>query len=207
MNVKLVYLIDGVEIELESNMDLEELDQFTYKNFNNEEDVIKSEKYKDKIGHFPKNGRVMVAFDRLEVPIKTLDYITDFGFDPFKEGHYYMTSLTSDRNIAPTKRSFREEIAKTITSSFEVVEEFFQKYKDKFTLEECILYYEGMIYEDNKLMFGGIRRIVDEAFNNKNGYFVGRMFVDSFGDYSSVQNKDERGRICSSKVFKKNDCK
>lgn len=202
MNARLVYIVNGVEIELES-MDFEALDQLTYSTFGSEEEIIESPRYQGKLKNLPKNGEVKVAFDGMEVPVKAIDYFAEFGFNPFKKGSQYLCVLVGERKIGPTVRSIRENIVRTLCD-VEVVEEFYEMFKDRYTPKERLFYHAGMLNENNELVFEGIKRIINDATGHSDGYLVGRAFIDGLSEYKSVKNKDEKGRLCSPKVFKKN---
>ena len=60
-----------------------------------------------------------------------------------------------------------------------------------------------MCSENDKLVFEGIKRIIDDATGHCDGYFVGRMFIDGLSRFETVKNKDEKGRLVSPKVFQK----
>ena len=201
MNARLVYIVNGVEIELEK-MDIEALDQLTYSAFGNEEDIINSPRYESKLGHLPKDGEVKIAFQGMDVPVKAIDYFAEFGFDPFKQGSQYMSVLVNDRKIGPTTRSLRENIVRTLCD-VDVVEEFYEMFQERFTLKERFYHTIGMFSENDKLVFEGIKRIIDDATGHHEGYFVGRMFIDGLSRFESVKNKDEKGRLVSPKVFQK----
>lgn len=201
MLAKLVYIVDGQEIELEK-MDLEALDQLTYAAFGSEEDVIESPRYDEKLSALPKNGEVKVAFDGMEVPIKAIDYFAEFGFDPFKQGSQYLCVLVHDRKIGPTVRGLRENIVRTL-SDVSVVEEFYEMFKERFTPKERFYYTMGMFSENDRLVFDGIKRIINDTTAHSDGYFVGRMFIDGLSRFESVKNKDEKGRLVSPKVYNK----
>ena len=199
MVARLVYIVDGIETELEK-MEFEALDQLTYAAFGSEEDIIESPRYTSKLEHLPKNGEVKIAFDGMEVPVKAIDYFAEFGFDPFKRGSQYMSVLVHDRKIGPTTRSLRENIARTLCD-VEVVEEFYEMFKERYTPRERFYHTIGMMGENDKLVFEGIKRIINDATGHSEGYFVGRMFVDGLSRFETVKNKDEKGRLVSPKVF------
>ena len=201
MVARLVYLVDGQEIELEK-MSLDALDDLTYSAFGTEEDIINSLRYEKLLDKVSKDGEVKVAYDALEVPLKTIDYVAGFGFDPFHQQVQYMSVLVGDRKIGPTLRSLRENIIRTL-SDIDVVQDFYEIFKDKYNAKERLYYSAGMLYENDKLVFDGIRRIVDEATNHSEGYLAGRIFIDGLSKLDSVKNKDEKGRIVSPKVYEK----
>ena len=201
MVARLVYLVDGQEIELEK-MSLASLDSLTYNAFGSEDEIIDSPRYEKIFDKLPKTGEVKVAYDALEVPIRSIDYFSEFGFDPFHQQVQYMSVLVGDRKIGPTLRSLRENIIRTL-SDIDVVQDFYEIFKDKYNAKERLYYSAGMLYENDKLVFDGIRRIVDEATNHSEGYLAGRIFIDGLSKLDSVKNKDEKGRIVSPKVYEK----
>lgn len=201
MIARLVYIVNGVEIELEK-MDIEALDQLTYSAFGNEEDIINSPRYEKKLQGLPTDGEVKVAFYGMDVPVKAIDYFAEFGFDPFKQGSQYMSVLVNDRKIGPTTRGLRENIVRTLCD-VEVVEEFYEMFKERYTPKERFYHTIGMIGENNSLVFEGIKRIINDATAHYDGYFVGRMFIDGLSRFETVKNKDEKGRLVSPKVFQK----
>lgn len=201
MNARLVYVVNGVETELE-RMEFEALDQLTYSAFGSEEDIINSPRYASKLEHLPKDGEVRIAFSGMDVPVKAIDYFAEFGFDPFKKGSQYMSVLVNDRKIGPTTRGLRENIVRTLCD-VEVVEEFYEMFKERYTPKERFYHTIGMLNEDNELVFEGIKRIINDATGHRDGYFVGRMFIDGLSRFETVKNKDEKGRLVSPKVFQK----
>lgn len=200
MEARLVYIVGGEVIELERG-EFEALDEFTYSGFESEEDIINSPKYREKLAHLPKDGEVKVAFSGYDIPIKALDYFTEFGNNPF-DGEQTMSVLVSGRGIGPSKRSLRENIVRTLSSE-EVVREFHDNFKHRYTKREEFLYCVGMINENDQDVFEGIRRILNEATDGYDGYFVGRVFLDGLSKYESVKNKDKNGVLYSPKLIKK----
>lgn len=201
MVARLVYLVDGQEIELEK-MSLDSLDSLTYNAFGSEDEIIDSPRYEKIFDKLPRTGEVKVAYDALEVPIRLIDYFSEFGFDPFKKQTHYLSVLTGDRKISPNVHNIRENIVRTLCD-IEVVEEFYEMFKDRYTPKERLMYNAGMLNENDKLVFEGIKRIINDATDHQDGYFVGRMFIDGLSKFDSVKNKDEKGRIVSPKVYKK----
>lgn len=201
MVARLVYLVDGQEIELEK-MSLDSLDSLTYNAFGSEDEIIDSPRYEKIFDKLPRTGEVKVAYDALEVPIRLIDYFSEFGFDPFKKQTHYLSVLTGDRKISPNVHNIRENIVRTLCD-VEVVEEFYEMFKDRYTPKERLMYNAGMLNENDKLVFEGIKRIINDATDHQDGYFVGRMFIDGLSKFDSVKNKDEKGRIVSPKVYKK----
>lgn len=201
MVARLVYLVDGQEIELEK-MSLDSLDSLTYNAFGSEDEIIDSPRYEKIFDKLPRTGEVKVAYDALEVPIRSIDYFSEFGFDPFKKQTHYLSVLTGDRKISPNVHNIRENIVRTLCD-IEVVEEFYEMFRDRYTPKERLMYNAGMLNENDKLVFEGIKRIINDATDHQDGYFVGRMFIDGLSKFDSVKNKDEKGRIVSPKVYKK----
>ena len=201
MVARLVYLVDGQEIELEK-MSLASLDSLTYNAFGSEDEIIDSPRYEKIFDKLPKTGEVKVAYDALEVPIRSIDYFSEFGFDKFKKQTHYLSVLTGDRKISPNVHNIRENIVRTLCD-IEVVEEFYEMFRDRYTPKERLMYNAGMLNENDKLVFEGIKRIINDATDHQDGYFVGRMFIDGLSKFDSVKNKDEKGRIVSPKVYKK----
>lgn len=201
MVARLVYLVDGQEIELEK-MSLDSLDSLTYNAFGSEDEIIDSPRYEKIFDKLPRTGEVKVAYDALEVPIRLIDYFSEFGFDPFKKQTHYLSVLTGDRKISPNVHNIRENIVRTLCD-IEVVEEFYEMFRDRYTPKERLMYNAGMLNENDKLVFEGIKRIINDATDHQDGYFVGRMFIDGLSKFDSVKNKDEKGRIVSPKVYKK----
>ena len=201
MKAKLVYLVDGLEIELE-NMSLDSLDSLTYNAFGSEEDIINSPRYEKKLSNYPKDGEVKVSYDAFSVPIKSIEYIAGFGFEPFSKQGQYLSVVVGDRKISPSVASVRENIVRTLCD-IDVVEDFYEIFNDKYTAKEKLFYSAGMLYQNDKLVFEGIKRIINEATNHSDGYLVGRIFIDGLAKLDSVKNKDEKGRLVSPKVYEK----
>lgn len=200
MKARLVYIVDGQEIVLE-NMEFEALDQLTYAAFGKEEDIINSPRYESKLKDLPKTGEVKVAFDTMDVPVQSIDYFAEFGFELFQKTQY-MSVLVGDRKIGPTVRSVRENIIRTLCD-IDVVEELYEMFQDRYTPKEKFYHALGMLNEDDKLVFEGIKRIINDTTDHGNGYFAGRMFMEGLSKFKTVKNKDEKGRLVSPKVYKK----
>lgn len=200
MVARLVYVVDGREIELEK-MSLDALDEFTYSAFGSLEEILDSPRYQDRLEKLSKTGEVKIAYEGFDIPLKSTEYLGEFGFNPFT-GTQYMSVLVGDRKIGPTVRSLKETIFKSL-SSVEAVEEFYQTFKDKYTPYERLMYHAGMLYENNRLVAEGIKRIVDDATCHSDGYFTGRVFLDELGKFSSIKNKDEKGNVISPKKYEK----
>ena len=96
---------------------------------------------------------------------------------------------------APLKEALKEDI--------EVVEEFYEMFQDRYTPKEKFYHALGMLNEDDKLVFEGIKRIINDTTDHGNGYFAGRMFMEGLSKFKTVRNKDEKGRLVSPKVYKK----
>ena len=201
MKARLVYFVDGMAVELES-MDFEALDELTYAAFGSEEDIIESPRYYDKLKGLPKNGQVKVAFSGFDIPVRAVDYYAELGNNPF-DGEQTMSVLVGNRRIGPSKRSIRENIARTLCDEA-VVREFHDTFKHRYTPREEFLFCIGMLLENDKDVFEGVKRILDEATAGYEGYFVGRAFLDGLGRFESVKNKDEKGVLYSPKLVKKN---
>ena len=200
MEARLVYIVNGAVVELERD-EFETLDELTYKGFNSVNDIINSKRYSKKIGHLPKNGEVKIAFNGFDVPMESLDYFTEFGYNPF-DGDQTMSVLVSDRGIGPSKRCIRENIVRTL-SDVDVVEEFHDKFKHRYTPKEEFLHVIGMLAENDQDVFEGIKRIINEVTDGYDGYFSGRVFLDGLSQYESVKNKDKNGVIYSPRLIKK----
>lgn len=200
VEAKLVYIIDGVQVELES-MELEALDQFTYNVFDKEEDILNSPRYKNKLGDLPKGGELKVVFNGFDVPVTALDYFTAFGNDPFN-GEQSLDVLVGSREIAPSERSFRLNVARTL-NNVRVVKEFHDVFKDSFTKKEEFCFVSGLMSGNPDDIFMGIKRIIGEAISGADGYLIGRVFLDGMSKFEHVRNKDEKGRLYSAKLLQK----
>lgn len=200
VDAKLVYIVDGVAVELEC-MELEMLDQFTYNGFDKEEDILNSPRYKNKLVNLPKGGELKVVFNGFDVPVTALDYFTAFGNDPFK-GEQSLDVLVGSREIAPSERSFRLNVARTL-NNVKVVKEFHDVFIDNFTKEEEFYYVFGLTNGNPEDIFRGIKRIIGEAISGSDGYLVGRIFLDGMSRFEHVKNKDEKGRLYSAKLLQK----
>ena len=113
MEARLVYFVDGVEVELE-RMNFEALDEMTYLTFKTEDDIIKCPRYKSRLGNLPENGELKIVYDGFNIPFASIEYFSIFGMDPLAE-EKTMSVLVRSRGIGPSRRSLRENIVRTLS--------------------------------------------------------------------------------------------
>ena len=200
MEARLIYSVDGVDFELE-RMPLEELDLFTYKHFLTEEDIIDSPRYSELLNCLSRDGKVKVVYDGYDIPVDTIDHLLALGGDPY-ERVQVLSVLTRDRKIQPIISVIKQSIAGTLSSK-KVVEEFHDKFKDQFTAKEELLYCDGMVFKYEPNVFNGIKRIINEALGGSSGYVTGRVFLDGLSNFESIENIDNKGRLCAPCLVKK----
>lgn len=200
MKAKLVYLIDDEVIELES-IELESLDRMTYSTFSKEEDIINAEKYQDKLGALSKEGQVKVCFDGSDIPMKAVDYLASLEFDPFSHDQY-LDVLVGNKKIGPTIKCLKENIFKNLCD-INVVQGVYERFYDKITPYERFMYCAGMLYEDNKMVYEGLRGIVNRSLNHTNGYFIGRAFVDRLSKLNCEKQDAKTGINDNIQIVKK----
>ena len=200
MEAKLVYLVDDQVIELES-MELESLDRMTYSTFSKEEDIINSIKYQDKLGDLSKEGQVKVCFDGSDIPMRAVDYLASLEFNPFSH-EQYLDVLVGDKKVGPTIHSIKENIFKNLYD-VDVVQSVYDRFYEKITPYERFMYCAGMLYEDNKMVYEGLRGIVNRSLNHANGYFIGRAFVYRLGELNREKQTNKIGTNDNVQIVKK----
>lgn len=201
MEARLVYSTNGVDVELEK-MEFEKLDEFTYSNFETEEDIINCPDYMEKIGDLPKDGNVTVMYHGFDMPISIGEYFAAFGNDIFS-GEQSMSVLVKQRNIGTTKKSIRESIIGIFTD-MSVVEEFHELFKDFYSSRDNLLYLASIVNENMDDALEGVKTIVDDAMDGSDGYFAGRIFIDGLSNFETVKIKEKKEHPYTSQFVKKN---
>lgn len=194
MEARLVYSTNGVDVELEK-MEFEKLDEFTYSNFETEEDIINCPDYMEKIGDLPRDGNVTVMYHGFDMPINIGEYFAAFGNDIFS-GEQSMSVLVKQRNTGTTKKSIRESILGTFTD-MSVVCEFYELFKDLYSSKDRLFYLASLVNENMDDALEGVKTIVDDAMDGSDGYFAGRIFIDGLSEFESVKNKNRNGQSYS----------
>lgn len=183
MRARLEYVVEGLRVPLET-MEFEELDEFTYKTFGTEEDIINSVLYKEKLGNLPKTGSVIVSYNPGDVPVQELDKYAKLGGNPMAEVEC-MRVLVQAEGFAPSLRGVRRRMAKFINSP-EVAEEFYRFFEDEYTPLERLDHLVGMAACNSELVSHGIKRVMVDYTAGYEGYFIGRAFVERLSNFGSV---------------------
>lgn len=188
MKAKLEYVVDSLRVPLET-MDFEELDEFTYKTFGTEEDIINSDLYKERLGNLPKTGRVVVSYNPGDVPVRELDKYAKLGGNPMADVECVRV-LVQAEEFAPSLRGVRRRMAKFINSP-EVAEEFYRFFGDEYTPLERLDHLVGMAASNSELVSHGIKRVMTEYTSGYEGYFMGRAFIERLSNFGSIK-QDEK---------------
>ncbi len=194
MRARLEYVIDDLEVRIPLEaMELEALDHYTYTKFKNVEDIINADKYKDVIGGFPKDGRVIVTFNGCDVPVHELDKFASLGGNPMMGDQSIRVMVRSD-NVWPTLRGIRKKMASYINSP-EAAEEFYRTFEDEYTSLEKLDHLIGMMAENNEMVSRGINRVMRDYTSGYEGYLIGRCFVERLENFNCHQKADVKEKI------------
>ncbi len=188
MRAKLEYVLGCVRVPLEV-MELEELDQFTYNNFESEEDIVTSPMYKDKIRCVSKEGKVMVTFKPEDMPIHVIDRYAALGGNPMARGVEGFRVLTNGGGVVPTKRGMFNATCRLFDKP-EVAEEFYRYFESEYSPKDRLDHLIGMMSENNQLVSNGVFHTMGKYFDGYDGYFVGRAFYETVANFESVAGKD-----------------
>ena len=194
MRARLEYVVDelGARVPLET-MELEALDHYTYTKFKTVDDIINSDKYKDKIGGFPKDGRVIVTFNGRDIPIHELDKFGNLGGNPMMGDQSIRVMVRSDE-VWPTLRGIRKKMASYINSP-EAAEEFYRTFESEYTPLEKLDHLIGMMAENAAMVSNGIKRVMSDYTSGYEGYLIGRCFVERLENFKCHQKGNDNEKI------------
>lgn len=194
MRARLEYVVDelGARVPLET-MELEALDHYTYTKFKTVDDIINSDKYKDKIGGFPKDGRVIVTFNGRDIPIHELDKFGNLGGNPMMGDQSIRVMVRSDE-VWPTLRGIRKKMASYINSP-EAAEEFYRTFENEYTPLEKLDHLIGMMAENATMVSNGIKRVMSDYTSGYEGYLIGRCFVERLENFKCHQKGNDNEKI------------
>lgn len=194
MRARLEYVVDelGVRVPLET-MELEALDHYTYTKFKTVDDIINSDKYKDKIGGFTKDGRVIVTFNGRDIPIHELDKFGNLGGNPMMGDQSIRVMVRSD-DVWPTLRGIRKKMASYINSP-EAAEEFYRTFESEYTPLEKLDHLIGMMAENATMVSNGIKRVMSDYTSGYEGYLIGRCFVERLENFKCHQKGNDNEKI------------
>ncbi len=184
MNARLEYVAGGDRVLLE-NMILKDLDDYTYRNFESVEEIINSDKYQEKISSCPPGGDVRVFFDCKDIPMRKVEEYTTLGRDAFDE-EGSISVVVRNSETFPTIVGVRNKM-KGFINSEEAANEFYQRFRDELTPKERFEFLIGMEIEDARLASRGILRMMSEYTSDFEGYFMGRVFIDTLSNFQSVK--------------------
>ena len=194
MRAKLEYVVDDLEVRIPlETMELEALDHYTYTKFKTTEDIINSDKYRDKIGGFPKDCRVIVTFNGCDIPVCDLDKFGNLGGNPMMGDQSIRVMVRSD-NVWPTIRGIRKKMASYINSP-EAAEEFYRTFEDEYTPLEKLDHLIGMMAENTEMVSNGIKRIMGAYTSGYEGYLIGRCFVERLENFKCHQKDNGNEKI------------
>ena len=194
MRARLEYVVDelGARVPLET-MELEALDHYTYTKFKTVDDIINSDKYKDKIGGVPKDGRVIVTFNGRDIPIHELDKFGNLGGNPMMGDQSIRVMVRSDE-VWPTLRGIRKKMASYINSP-EAAEEFYRTFESEYTPLEKLDHLIGMMAENATMVSNGIKRVMSDYTSGYEGYLIGRCFVERLENFKCHQKGNDNEKI------------
>lgn len=184
MRARLEYITGAEKILLEE-MELCELDQYTYKNFNTVEDIKNSSKYQKLLVKASDDGSFRVFFNTNEIPLRELERYVLLGGNPMNEEES-VDVIVGQEKVRPSIYGVREKMASFINSEL-VAREFYQNFEEEYTAKEKLDFLIGMDSVDSSLATRGIRRIMSDYTSGYEGYFMGRMFIERLKSFETVR--------------------
>lgn len=186
MRVSLEYVVGGERVLLES-MELKQLDEYTYKTFDTVDDIKNNVKYKNKIAAYTDDGEVKIFFNTMDVPLKEMDKYVTLGGNPLEYEGCLSPLVRSDK-MTPTLGNIREKMGSFITSE-EVAREFYQTFEKDFSPRDQFEFLIGLNTENAEFASRGIKNVMLDYTDGYEGYFMGRVFVESLKEFSSIKKE------------------
>ena len=174
MNVKLVYVVDDVEVVLSEDT-LKKMDFFTFKNFHQQNDVIESDLYKDKLENMPRDGKVVLRYSGFDVPVAAVDFYASLGGDPFSKVHE-IDVWYADGNINPTEEGLISTV-RGVLDTFEKVDQFREDCFEFFKPYDTMIYGFGAIGRNRDACLEVLESVIDRECSKDEEHFFRRLVV------------------------------
>ena len=185
MNVKLVYLVDDLEIVLAEDT-LAKMDFFTFKNFNNQSDVIDGDLYKDKLNDLPKTGKVCIQYSGFDVPVQSVDFYAALGGNPFSKEHE-IDVWYGDRGVAPTESGLVSSTREKL-DTFEKVDHFREDCFELFQSYDTMVYGFGALSRNHDACLEVLESFFDRHCQNDEKHFFRRLILMKATDISAKED-------------------
>ena len=172
MNVKLVYIVDGLEVVLEEKT-LAKMDFFTFKNFDKEEDIIKSSLYEEKLNGFSKDGKVVLRYFPFDIPVQAIDFFGSLGGNPFSKNHE-LDVWYKNSGVSPSEEGIRSSV-RSCLDTFEKVDSLREDCYEFFKPLDVVVYGYGAMVSDRDCCLDSIENVLDRECNNGDKHFFWRL--------------------------------
>lgn len=189
MKANLVYEVDGERVILERGS-LQFLDQYTFRSFNNDDEIRMCPRYRDLLESLPLGGKFFLAVPFEELSLKAIQYLVVFDRKVFADEQQFDILYGSDENsskVFSSKKYIYSQIGKR-----KVFDEFYEKTKDFYTEQEKFLHDIGMIYENTDNATLGVRRVLHQAIDGNDAYDICRIFIDGLSKFNSLKEQDNK---------------
>lgn len=181
MNVKLVYIVDDLEVVLAEDT-LAKMDFFTFKNFNTQDDVIESDLYKDKLNDLSKTGKVCIQYSGFDIPVQSIDFYAALGGNPFSKEHE-IDVWYGDRKVAPTEAELVSATREKL-DTFEKVDSFREDCFDLFQSYDTMVYGFGALSRNRDACLEVLESFFDRLCQNEENHFFRRLILMKATDIS-----------------------
>lgn len=189
MNVKLVYIVDGLEVVLEEKT-LAKMDFFTFKNFDKEEDIIKSSLYEEKLNGFSKDGKVVLRYFPFDIPVQAIDFFGSLGGNPFSKNHE-LDVWYKNSGVSPSEEGIRSSVRDEL-DTFEKVDSLREDCYDFFQPLDVVKYGYSAMVCDRDVCLEVLESVFDRQCNNSSRHFFRRMICARAKEISTmIDNKKE----------------
>lgn len=181
MKARLVYRTD-IDKKVLEEMDLKQLDQFVYSNFENSNAVISSDRYKEELKGMSIDGDVYIGYCPVDLPFTDLYYYTLDGVNLTEE--QMLEPYFGEHPQVPDQKKFVQDI-QILLKNGENVFRFFENFFGAFSDDEKLAYQQGKISGNASFCLGGINRFISEVSRGNEGYFFTRLIRDNIlcGEY------------------------
>lgn len=175
MHVKLVYVVDDLEIVLAEDS-LDKMDFFTFNNFDSEEDIISSDLYKEKLRKVPEGGKVVLQYFPFEIPVKSIDFYVSLGGNPFLTKHQ-LDVWYKEENVSPSEIGIISSVRERL-DTLEKVDVLRSVCSDFFKARDIMIYSYGALFGDRDVCLEILEGVLDKECNNSESHFFRRFVYD-----------------------------
>lgn len=188
MRASLIYVVDGEEYVLEK-AGMEFLDQFTFRNFKNKNDIFSYSRYSDILDKLPKDGEFYVRILHEDLTLVAAQYLRIFGRDPFDIEQLFDVVYKSDEDSREKLFETKKHVLKLLLD-VDVLEEFYNKTYGLYNAQERFFHEIGLVYEDYPLMSKGVHRVINDAFDDWRSYDIKKIFLEGISRFDSMNKKN-----------------